>query len=118
MVGRTTKLSDEVVVGAGCVGANVAFRLVQGGARVTVVDAGAPGSVTSGASFAWTNSFGKTPRDYHDLNVAGMEQHAVLAKELGGRWLHAPPQRHRWHPTVAGRHPGEHYRRILTCPGA
>ena len=61
-----------VVVGAGSVGANVAYRLAQRGARVTVLDAGAPGGGTSGASFAWTNSFSKTPRDYHDLNVASM----------------------------------------------
>jgi glycine/D-amino acid oxidase-like deaminating enzyme len=53
-----------------------------------VLEAAAPGSGTSGASFAWTNSFTKTPRDYHDLNVASMEEHAALAKELGGGWLH------------------------------
>ena len=80
---------DVLVVGAGCVGANVAYRLAERGARVTVLDAGAPGAGTSGASFAWTNSFNKTPRDYHDLNVASMEEHAALAKELGGGgWLH------------------------------
>ncbi len=83
------RAADVVVVGAGCVGSSVGFRLAQRGARVTVLDAGSPGGGTSGASFAWTNSFGKTPRDYHDLNVAGMEEHAALAKELpGGGWLH------------------------------
>jgi glycine/D-amino acid oxidase-like deaminating enzyme len=81
--------ADVLVVGAGCVGANVAYRLAERGAAVTVLDAGAPGAGTSGASFAWTNSFGKTPRDYHDLNVASMEEHAALTKELGGGgWLH------------------------------
>jgi glycine/D-amino acid oxidase-like deaminating enzyme len=80
--------ADVVVVGAGCVGACVAYRLAERGARVAVLDAGAPGAGTSGASFAWTNSFGKTPRDYHDLNVASMEEHLELAKELGGGWLH------------------------------
>ena len=80
--------ADVLVVGAGCVGANVAHRLGERGARVTVLDAGAPGAGTSGASFAWTNSFNKTPRDYHELNVASMEEHAALAKELGGGWLH------------------------------
>jgi len=81
--------AEIVVVGAGCVGSSVAFRLAQRGARVTLLDAGAPGGGTSGASFAWTNSFGKTPRDYHELNVAGMEEHAALVKELpGGGWLH------------------------------
>ena len=83
------KGTDIIVVGAGCVGANVAYRLAERGARVTVLEASTPGSGTSGASFAWTNSFGKTPRDYHDLNVASMEEHAALAKELGGGgWLH------------------------------
>jgi glycine/D-amino acid oxidase-like deaminating enzyme len=81
--------ADVVVVGAGCVGASVAYRLTERGARVMVLEAGAPGSGTSRASFAWTNSFAKTPRDYHDLNVASMEEHALLAKELGGGpWLH------------------------------
>jgi glycine/D-amino acid oxidase-like deaminating enzyme len=80
--------ADVLVIGAGCVGANVAYRLAERGAAVTVLDAGAPGAGTSGASFAWTNSFNKTPRDYHDLNVASMEEHAALIKELGGGWLH------------------------------
>lgn len=79
---------EVVVVGAGIVGACVALRLAQGGARVTVIDGGRPGGGASGASFAWTNSFGKLPRAYHDLNVAGMAEHGVLADELGGRWLH------------------------------
>jgi glycine/D-amino acid oxidase-like deaminating enzyme len=85
----TMKGTEVIVVGAGCVGANVAYRLAERGAKVTVLEAGTPGSGTSGASFAWTNSFHKTPRDYHDLNVASMEEHAALAKELGGgSWLH------------------------------
>ncbi|MGH7384775.1 MAG: NAD(P)/FAD-dependent oxidoreductase, partial [Candidatus Rokuibacteriota bacterium] len=83
------KGADVLVIGAGCVGANVAHRLAERGAAVTVLDANLPGTGTSGASFAWTNSFSKTPRDYHDLNVASMEEHAGLAKELGGGgWLH------------------------------
>ena len=95
--------AEIVVVGAGCVGAAVAYRLAQRGARVAVLDAGAPGGGTSGASFAWTNAFGKTPRDYHDLNVAGMEEHLVLAKELpGGGWLH-PDGALAWEEEPAGR---------------
>ena len=81
--------ADVVVVGGGCVGANLAYRLAERGAAVAVLEARAPGAGTSGASFAWTNSFNKTPRDYHDLNVASMEEHALLVKELGGGgWLH------------------------------
>ena len=76
--------SDIIVVGAGSVGANVAYRLAERGARVTVLEAGAPGGGTSGTSFAWTNSFHKTPRDYHDLNTASMVEHLSLVSELGG----------------------------------
>ena len=95
------KGADVLVIGAGCVGANVAYRLAERGATVTVLDAGAPGGGTSGASFAWTNSFSKTPRDYHDLNVAGMEEHAALSKELGGGWLHQDGAL-AWEETPAG----------------
>jgi glycine/D-amino acid oxidase-like deaminating enzyme len=91
-----------VVVGAGVVGAAVAFRLAEGGARVTVVDAGPPGAGTSGTSFAWVNAFDKPPREYHDLNVAGMEEHALLAEELGGSWLHRTGNL-AWQETPEGR---------------
>src|SRR6202521_3205592 len=80
--------SDVIVIGAGSVGANVAYRLAARGARVTVLEAGVPGGGTSGVSFAWTNSFNKTPRDYHDLNTASMAEHLALVTELGdGDWL-------------------------------
>jgi glycine/D-amino acid oxidase-like deaminating enzyme len=70
------------------VGTNVAFRLAQAGAQVTLVDAGQPGRGTSGSSFAWLNAFGKQPRDYFELNVASMQEHLALADELGGgEWL-------------------------------
>jgi glycine/D-amino acid oxidase-like deaminating enzyme len=96
------KGTEIIVVGAGCVGANVAYRLAERGARVTVLEASAPGRGTSRASFAWTNSFGKTPRDYHDLNVASMEEHTALAKELGGSWLHQDGAL-AWEESPAGR---------------
>ena len=76
--------AEIIVIGAGSVGANVAYRLAEHGASVTVLDAGAPGSGTSGTSFAWTNSFHKTPRDYHELNTASMAEHLALVAELGG----------------------------------
>lgn len=106
----SVKRPDIVVIGAGCVGANVAYRLAERGASVTVLDAGAPGGGTSGASFAWTNSFNKTPRAYHDLNTAAMEAHVALANELGGgawlkregalAWEDAPIERARLKETV------------------
>ncbi|GCB52907.1 FAD-binding oxidoreductase [Streptomyces sp. NL15-2K] len=78
-----------VVIGAGVYGAAVTASLTRRGARVTVVDAGAPGSGTSGATFSWTNSCGKQPRPYHDLNVAGMQAHRQLAAEVPhSDWYH------------------------------
>ena len=70
-----------VVIGAGVYGAAVTASLVRRGARVTIVDAGAPAGGTSGATFSWLNSCGKQPKAYHDLNVAGMAAHRKLATE-------------------------------------
>jgi len=78
-----------VVIGAGVYGASVAAALTRRGARVTVVEAGAPAGGTSGATFSWLNSCGKQPRFYHDLNVAGMAAHRKLAAEVPhSDWYH------------------------------
>src|SRR4028118_1147708 len=63
------------VIGAGIVGASVAFRLARSReARVWVVDQSLPGSGTTSASFAWANANAKTPRDYFELNRGGLEE--------------------------------------------
>ncbi|HEX9247285.1 MAG TPA: FAD-binding oxidoreductase [bacterium] len=78
-----------VVIGAGVIGASVAYRLAQAGVSVTVLEAGRVGGGTSGVSFAWTNANNKPPRAYHDLNVAGMRAHAALRDEFGETpWWH------------------------------
>ena len=80
---------DVVVIGAGVVGASVACRLAQAGCQVAVLEASRTGAGTSGASFAWLNSNKKTPRSYHEINVAGMNGHRALRDELGAApWLH------------------------------
>lgn len=78
-----------IVIGAGVMGASVAYRLAQAGAAVTVLEATRIGGGTSGISFAWTNANKKPPRPYHDLNVAGVKAHAALADEFGATpWRH------------------------------
>ena len=80
------------VIGAGIVGASVAFRLAESGAaRVWIVDKSEPGSGTTSASFAWANANDKTPRDYFELNRVGLEEHLRLRDELpgGAPWLHS-----------------------------
>src|SRR5438067_6416414 len=93
---------DVAVIGAGVVGASVAHRLAEAGARVTVLEQGRVGGGTSGASFAWTNAHLKPPRAYHDLNVAGMRAHAALREELGALpWWHGGGSVE-WFPDAAG----------------
>ena len=76
------------IVGAGIVGSSVAHRLSEGGAEVVLIDGTEPGSGTTSASFAWVNANNKLPREYFELNVAGMREHERLHDEIGGGWLH------------------------------
>lgn len=103
-----------VVVGAGIVGSSVAFRLGQLGASVTIVDGAFPGAGTSGATFSWLNSFDKSPRAYHQLNLMGMAEHRALAGELdvdgcvhfdgGLMWERVDPNARHGAPTVVTGH--------------
>ncbi len=77
-----------IVVGAGIVGASVAYALSQKGVPVTVLEAQRPAAGTSRASFAWPNANEKLPREYFALNAAGLAEHHVLADTLGGDWFH------------------------------
>jgi len=77
------------VVGAGIVGSSVAHRLSEGGAEAVLIDRGEPGSGTTSASFAWVNANNKLPREYFELNRAGMGEHERLRDEIGGGWLHS-----------------------------
>jgi glycine/D-amino acid oxidase-like deaminating enzyme len=75
-------LSPHVlVVGAGIVGASVAWHLARAGARVTVA-AGAPGGVATPRSFAWINASWGNPEPYFRLRVRAMAEWRRLAAEL------------------------------------
>ncbi len=66
--GQTRRLR-VVVVGAGIVGASIAYHLARSGARVTVIDAAGPATHASRGTFAWINAtWAKQPRHYHALN--------------------------------------------------
>jgi glycine/D-amino acid oxidase-like deaminating enzyme len=80
-----------VVIGAGAVGANIAFRLVQDGQDVTVLDAGRPGRGTTGTSISWLSSFPQAAAA--DSGELGMRlsinrAFAELEAEIGGAWMH------------------------------
>lgn len=74
---------DVVVIGAGVVGALLAFRLSQRGHRVTVIERREPCRGTSGSTFSWTSAHGKGPLFYHLFNFASIELHQSLGEELG-----------------------------------
>ncbi len=62
-----------IVVGAGIVGAAVAWHLARRGVRVTVLDAGDPGGTATAASWAWINACMANNPDYAHLRVAAMD---------------------------------------------
>ncbi len=79
-----------VVIGAGIVGASIAYHLCRRGASVTVIDEHSPGSGASSRSFAWINATAKAPALYHDLSRRSQEMWGRFAGHLGGdvglRW--------------------------------
>lgn len=77
------------VIGGGALGVSLARCLAQLGANVTLFERHYPGAGTTTTSYAWINSNGKAPYSYHQLNVAGMEEHVKLQQEsrTDGRWL-------------------------------
>lgn len=78
-----------VVVGAGILGAALAYRLSTEGVQVEVYESGRPGGGTSAVGTGWFNSAGKEPASYHFLNVSGMAEHATMAREFGhAPWYH------------------------------
>ena len=73
MVSTSTRPSRVVVVGAGIVGAAIAWRIASRGFRVTLIDKAEPGGGASSHSFAWINAGAKEPLDYHNLNRRSLD---------------------------------------------
>ena len=72
-----------VIVGAGILGASIAYHLTLHGVQVTVVDAGRPGEGATRVAFAWLNAYGKAPFSYYDLNRRSIDMWAGFARRLG-----------------------------------
>lgn len=72
-----------MVVGAGIVGASIAYHLSRRGAAVTVLDKHQPGSGASSHSFAWINATAKEPASYHAFNRRSMEIWDRFSRRLG-----------------------------------
>ncbi|MGV3651340.1 MAG: NAD(P)/FAD-dependent oxidoreductase [Devosia sp.] len=86
-------MMKALVIGAGVIGASVAFRLAEAGVAVTLIDAGLPCSGTSQVSFAWVSAAEKLASDpYFALSLAAVEEHRRLAEAFGpeGQWYPRP----------------------------
>lgn len=69
-----------VVVGAGVIGASIAYQLGRAGADVTVVDAGMPAA--SSTSFGWINASFYADAAHHQLRVEGMAAYGRLMEDI------------------------------------
>lgn len=71
-----------VVIGAGIVGASIAYHLAGKGAKVTVVDAAEIASGVTGRSFAWINTSHSGPDPIAQLRGAAIREYHRLETEL------------------------------------
>ena len=71
-----------VVIGAGIIGASIAYHLSRRNVAVTVVDKAQPGSGASSHSFAWINGTAKIPARYHDFNRRSLEMWSRFSRDL------------------------------------
>lgn len=70
------------VIGAGIVGASIAWRIASRGYSVALIDKAEPGSGASSHSFAWINAGAKEPLGYHNLNRRSLDMWQRFAAGL------------------------------------
>ena len=81
-------LADAVIVGGGILGASLAYELAKRTMRVTLLEAHALASGTTGSGFAWINATSKDDdAAYHRLNAESVAAYDALAQEWGGAAL-------------------------------
>lgn len=71
-----------IVVGAGIIGASVAWHLAKAGARVTILEAGEAGGVATPNTFAWINASWGNPEPYFRLRKRSMAEWKRLEAEV------------------------------------
>jgi glycine/D-amino acid oxidase-like deaminating enzyme len=71
-----------LVIGAGIIGASIAWHLAKAGARVTILEAAQPGGVATRNSWAWINASWGNPEPYFRLRIRSMAEWRRLAQEI------------------------------------
>ena len=83
-------MTRVAIVGAGIIGACIAYRLAKAGAAVTLIDRDGPGAGASGKSFAWINANAPEPGFYNRFRQGAiaawrrMETEVTLPIRWGG----------------------------------
>lgn len=72
------------IIGAGIVGATIAFRLARSGADVSVIDAALPAAQASGRSFGWINASFHANAAHFALRYDGLDAWRRLCSDLPG----------------------------------
>lgn len=72
-----------IVVGAGIIGAAIAYRLAKTEARVTLIDMAGPSAGATGKSFGWVNANEPEPGFYNQFRQKALTAWERLGAELG-----------------------------------
>jgi glycine/D-amino acid oxidase-like deaminating enzyme len=73
-----------IVIGAGIIGASIAWHLAKAGAWVTVISDSGAGGVATPNSFAWINASWGNPETYFRLRTRAMAEWSRLVRDLPG----------------------------------
>lgn len=79
-----TEPKQVIVIGAGIVGASIAWHLSRAGAQVTVIADSAAGGIATPNSFAWINASWGNPEPYFRLRTRAMAEWTRLAHDVPG----------------------------------
>src|ERR1700712_4488574 len=81
---RASRRTDRIAVGAGIVGASVAFHAARRGAAVVLVDRSRPASGVTGDSFAWVGGPARQSNGSTPLRQAGLADLGRLERDVPG----------------------------------
>ncbi len=73
-----------IVVGAGIIGASIAWHLAKAGAKVTVIEAGEAGGLATRHSWAWINASWGNPEPYFRLRMRSIAEWKRLDAAVPG----------------------------------
>jgi glycine/D-amino acid oxidase-like deaminating enzyme len=73
-----------IVIGAGIVGASIAYNLSKAGCEVTILEQHSAASGATGKSFGWINANFPESQEFFRLRTESMHEHHALEHELGG----------------------------------